>query len=227
MLRIAGLGRKEMFNIPRIGEEPPPAEGHLAAMTEDCLPFCFALGFGERNTQARRGQPATARVNDIVEKARPRSWMEALQRQKDQDTQGIMIGMHIVPGRRHDERGAPPGNRLEACSLGVLIGTQEQVGGALIWKLEKLGLLSPQSQSSHCRKRFVAPLRAPSRPVAFSNPPTPLEQPLRPGIVLSVGDENHAHLGATLNGPLQQPAGPERLIIGMGGNDHYPILRSE
>ena len=94
---------------------------------------------------------------------------------------------------------------------------------ALVGKAQKRRLPGRDAQAFQRGQRLLAPPLAPALAVPALDAPAALGRPLRPGVVLAVGDERDPDLGLDRQRALEQPAGGERLVVGVGGEDQDPV----
>jgi hypothetical protein len=98
---------------------------------------------------------------------------------------------------------------------------QSQVGEA---KATHIGRLQPENlQGSH---RFAAPFCSPTCAVGRADVPALFDPALRPGVVVAVGDDEHAAGRPSGTRDLQYATGGDRFVVWMRRNDQNTVLRS-
>jgi hypothetical protein len=100
---------------------------------------------------------------------------------------------------------------------------QHEVGRALIGEAEESGRGLGYLEPLQCSASFDPAASGKAGAVRGGDRPAQLVHPLRPGVVVAIGEKHHDDLGPHREGVLQETSGGHGLIVGMHRQHEEPV----
>lgn len=218
---LRGLDREEDLLALRERQELAPVHRELGSMAANGA--ALAVLFRLRRFEAGHVRPVGRhtglhdfrQVHDVAQGARRALRGQAAQGKARQDGQGAVVGVQ-VERRRQDQEGRPPvGEQRPEPIHGRFITLEQEAGDRLVGEAEEDGVIRRQPQLRKGGERFLVPAPAEAGRVFGADPEPPLDQALRPRIVLAVGGEHDAGAPAACDRALHEASRGERFVVGV------------
>ena len=210
---------EENLRPPGEGQELAPVHGELRGVAQNRPALAGHLlvgGFEARGLRQITGGGhvhAAGPMDDVAQRTRQRIGGGALEGETHQNREGAVVRMQIEQ-RRQDQQGrapVPEGGRQTLHSSSV--PRNDQIGDRLIGKTQKEGVVGGETQLGEGRQRLRAPPAAEPGAVIRSDADAPLDQELRPGIIVAVRGEDHPCPPAAGDGALQKGPRRQRFVV--------------
>jgi hypothetical protein len=197
------------------------------ATNRGALPLLFLARESHADSGAQRGHPPR-RVNEIGHLRRcERVRSQRRDRESREDGKRAVVGVSVARRRHQEKRRAPTGDLRVYARYGFRgLGDQEPRQAAVRETEERCTALR-NVEAAERRQCLAASPFTPPLPVGRRNTPSPFHDPLRPGIVLAVRDENDARRSTGSQGALEKASGRERLVVWMWSQDHHTVARRQ
>lgn len=217
---------QERFPLPCVREEAPTAEQDLRTMAQNGSPF----GFDFIGIQDQLKSPSVAgqrvAMDDVGKQTR--RCLVASNQLSQRDIYGYadraVVRVAITQGGCREMGRAPSADCLTQFFVENRSRRQQHVRQPLVRprpKLRAVGAVPEDAKRSQC---LLTTQHAPTRARRFSrHAPASFERALGPRVIVTVGQENDARRCSRPRRPLQQPAGGQDLIIGMGRQNQESV----
>ncbi|HEX7469129.1 MAG TPA: hypothetical protein VF437_00110 [Verrucomicrobiae bacterium] len=216
---------EKTFSLSGEREKSAAAKNHLRSVGKNRIPFSDLLLRRKMDLVACvQRSLGFVRVDDKIEFFKPALvGAQPVNGKLQDDRKSIVIPVRISQSRRHHDCRAKFGNlRSDLVDYFFTVRNQE-IGNALIRQMQKPQGFNWQPQSGRREHHFGTAARPPTSVSLRTNSPMTLNETLRPRVVVTIRKENDANYRSRLQRLLQQAAGRDGFIIGVGREHQHPL----
>jgi hypothetical protein len=156
--------------------------------------------------------------------ARRRAERAACQRKIEKHRASVVVRVQFEKRGACEHRGVPADEVPGQDCHDRRVATEQARRQALVGKIEKHRVIGLDTQAPHGSQCLVPAKGGPAGAVERPNPPTPLQERLRPGVVFAARDEDDAHRAARAERSLDQASRRQSLVIGVN-SDYQDTVR--
>ncbi len=218
----------ERLHAIREAHQVVGTQRELGGVAADRLALALQLGGAQRQHGLRHARHRAVMVDhELVLVDRGRRRPQPLPREPEHHRERAVVGMEVLERRPHQPRRPEAVDLLGQHLDQIVVARQQRARDPLVGEPEELDVTLADAETGQRGQRLEPAPGAPALAILRADPPAALGGALRPGVVLAVGDEQHAQGGARGDRPLQQAGGRQGFVVGVGGDQQDAILASQ